>query len=121
MTEPAPVLLIVGGDPGDVGTTVAALDRRFGSDYRVLTAGSAADGVAKLHVLAGNGEHVALPPTCICRTATGSSSCREPPVCTAVSRGSCCSIWMSSTPGFRFGSCPRCSVLAHWAGSMAGW
>ena len=31
MTAPAPVLLIVGGDPGDVGTTVSALDRRFGS------------------------------------------------------------------------------------------
>jgi thioredoxin reductase (NADPH) len=60
MTGSAPVLLIVGGDPGDVGTTVSALDRRFGLDYRVLTAGSAADGVAKLQVLAGNGEQVAL-------------------------------------------------------------
>jgi thioredoxin reductase (NADPH) len=60
MTAPTPVLLIVGGGPGDVGTTASALDRRFGSDYRVLTAGSGADGVAKLQVLAGNGEQVAL-------------------------------------------------------------
>src|SRR5688572_3391050 len=60
MTAPAPILMIVGGDPGDVSTTASALDCRFGSDYRVLTASSAADGVAKLQVLAGNGEHVAL-------------------------------------------------------------
>jgi len=60
MTTPAAVLLIVGGDSRDVETTASALDRRFGSDYRVLNAGSAADGVAKLQVLAGNGEQVAL-------------------------------------------------------------
>jgi len=63
MTTPAAVLLIVGGDAHDVETTVSALDRRFGSDYRVLNAGSAADGVAKLRVLAGNGEQVALVAT----------------------------------------------------------
>jgi thioredoxin reductase (NADPH) len=60
MTSPAPVLLIVGGDPGDVGTTASALARRFGSDYQVVTAGSGADGVVKLQVLASNGEQVAL-------------------------------------------------------------
>jgi thioredoxin reductase (NADPH) len=60
MTAPAPVILIVGGDSRDVKTTTSALDRRFGSDYRVLTAGSAADGVAKLQGLAHHGEQVAL-------------------------------------------------------------
>jgi thioredoxin reductase (NADPH) len=60
MTAPAPVLLIVGGDPRDVEITASTLERRFGSDYRVLTAGSAAAGVAELHGLAGNGEQVAL-------------------------------------------------------------
>ena len=60
MTAPAPVLLIVGGDPGDVETTASALDGRFGSDYRVLTAGSAADGVAELQGLARRGEQLAL-------------------------------------------------------------
>jgi thioredoxin reductase (NADPH) len=60
MTSPAAALLIVGGDSGDVETTASALDRRFGSDYRVLTAGSAADGVAALTKLARGGEPVAL-------------------------------------------------------------
>ena len=59
-TSPAPVLLIVGGDPQDVATTASALDRRFGSDYRVLTAGSAGDGLAKLALLADRSEQVAL-------------------------------------------------------------
>ena len=60
MTAPAPVLLIVGGDPKDVQTTATALDHRFGSDYRVLTADSAADGLAKLNKLVRSGERVAL-------------------------------------------------------------
>ena len=54
------VMLIVGGDPRDVETTVAALDRRFGAHYRVQTAGSAADGLAELESLARLGEQVAL-------------------------------------------------------------
>ena len=60
MTAPAPVLLIVGGDSRDVETTASALDRRFGSDYRILTAGSAADGLAELGGLARRAEQVAL-------------------------------------------------------------
>jgi thioredoxin reductase (NADPH) len=60
MTAPAAVLLIVGGDSRDVETTASALDRRFGSDYRVLSAGSAADGLAELRGLARGGEQVAL-------------------------------------------------------------
>ena len=59
-TSPAPVLLIVGGDPKDVATTASALDRRFGSDYQVLTANSAGDGLAKLALLADRSEQVAL-------------------------------------------------------------
>ena len=60
MTGLAPVLLVVGGDPHDVQTTKAALDHRFGSDYRVLTAASAAVGVAELNTLTARGEEVAL-------------------------------------------------------------
>jgi thioredoxin reductase (NADPH) len=60
MTAPAAVLLIAGGDSRDVETTASALDRRFGSDYRVLSAGSAADGLAELRGLARGGEQVAL-------------------------------------------------------------
>ena len=62
MTSPAPVLLIVGGDPGDVGTTASALARRFGSDYQVVTAGSGADGVVKLQVLAWQRRAWSEPP-----------------------------------------------------------
>jgi thioredoxin reductase (NADPH) len=50
----------VGGDSRDVETTASALDRRFGSDYRVLTARSAADGLAQLIGLAHGGDRVAL-------------------------------------------------------------
>ena len=122
MTAPAPVILIVGGDPRDVETTASALDRRFGSDYRVLTAGSAADGLAELAGLARGGAQVALVAADLhYQTATGSSSLNGPQVCTLVSRGFCCSIWMSSTPEFRFASFPRCSAPAHSAGSTAGW
>jgi thioredoxin reductase (NADPH) len=60
MTASASVLLIVGSDPKDVQTTESALNHRFGSDYRVLTAGSAADGLAELNKLAQSGEQVAL-------------------------------------------------------------
>ena len=60
MTPSAAALLIVGGDSGDVETTASALDRRFGSDYRVLMAGSAADGIAQLTGLAHGGDQVAL-------------------------------------------------------------
>ena len=52
----APVLLTVGGDPKDVQNTAAALDHRFGPDYRVRTAGSAANGLAELEELARDGE-----------------------------------------------------------------
>jgi thioredoxin reductase (NADPH) len=54
------VLPVVGGDPEYLQTTKAALDHRFGSDYRVLTAASAAEGVAELKTLTARGEEVAL-------------------------------------------------------------
>jgi thioredoxin reductase (NADPH) len=60
MTAPAPALLIVGGDPTDVAVTASALNRRFRPDYRVVTAGSARDGLAELTKLAQRGEQVAL-------------------------------------------------------------
>ena len=60
MTASVPVLLIVGGDSRDVETTASALERRFGSDYRVLTASSAVDGLTELTGLARGGEQVAL-------------------------------------------------------------
>jgi thioredoxin reductase (NADPH) len=54
------VLLVVGADPQDVRTTAAALARRFTPDYRVLTAGSAASGLAELERLARRQDEVAL-------------------------------------------------------------
>jgi thioredoxin reductase (NADPH) len=54
------VLLVVGADPQDVRTTAAALARRFTPDYRVLTAGSAASGLAELERLARSRGEVAL-------------------------------------------------------------
>jgi thioredoxin reductase (NADPH) len=57
---PLPVLLVVGADPQDVRTTAAALARRFTPDYRVLTAGSAASGLAELERSARSRDEVAL-------------------------------------------------------------
>ena len=57
---PLPVLLVVGADPQDVRTTAAALARRFTPDYRVLTAGSAASGLAELERLARRRDEVVL-------------------------------------------------------------
>ncbi len=54
------MLLVVGADPQDVRTTAAALARRFTPDYRVLTAGSAASGLAELERLARRRDEVAL-------------------------------------------------------------
>ncbi len=54
------MLLVVGADPQDVRTTAAALARRFTPDYRVLTAGSAASGLAELQRLARSRDEVAL-------------------------------------------------------------
>jgi len=54
------VLLVVGADPQDVRTTAAALARRFTPDYRVLTAGSAASGLAELERLARRRDEVVL-------------------------------------------------------------
>jgi thioredoxin reductase (NADPH) len=53
-------MLVVGADPRDVRNTAAALDHRFAPDYRVLTADSAAAGVAELERLARAGDPVAL-------------------------------------------------------------
>ena len=54
------MLLVVGADPQDVRTTAATLARRFTPDYRVLTAGSAASGLAELERLARGRDEVAL-------------------------------------------------------------
>ncbi|HVG95887.1 MAG TPA: fused response regulator/thioredoxin-disulfide reductase, partial [Chloroflexota bacterium] len=55
-----PVVFIVDADPAARAATEAALVRRFGADYRVRTADSAAAGLAALEGLARRGEAVAL-------------------------------------------------------------
>ena len=55
-----PVLLVVDGDPQALHCTAGALDRRFAPDYRVVSAGSAAAGLAELQRLARSGDQVAL-------------------------------------------------------------
>jgi thioredoxin reductase (NADPH) len=54
------VLFIVDGDPGTRTAIREALDRRFGSDYRVLTADSAESGFQTLSQLARDRNEVAL-------------------------------------------------------------
>jgi thioredoxin reductase (NADPH) len=55
-----PALLIVDADPQARAVTEAALARRFGADYRVLTADSPQAGLDILEQLAGRGHQVAL-------------------------------------------------------------
>ena len=55
-----PVLLAVDEDPQALDALDQALTRRFGADYRVVTAASAADGLAAIERLAGEGAEVAL-------------------------------------------------------------
>lgn len=55
-----PVLLVVDGAPGDLEVVARALERRFGADYRVPTAATAAEGLDLLERLAREGVPVAL-------------------------------------------------------------
>ena len=56
----APVLLVVDANAADLATTEAALTRRFGPDFRVRTADTAAAGLAAMEELTRNGDQVAL-------------------------------------------------------------
>ena len=56
----SPVLFVVDADPEARHEVESALVRRYGSDYRVLTAGSAGEGLETLGQLAARGEDVAL-------------------------------------------------------------
>jgi thioredoxin reductase (NADPH) len=55
-----PVLLVVDASPEAAGVVAGALRRRYGADYRVLTEGSAAAGLARLEALRRGGSAVAL-------------------------------------------------------------
>jgi thioredoxin reductase (NADPH) len=55
-----PVLLVVDASPEAAGVVAGALRRRYGADYRVLTEGSAAAGLARLEALRRGGAAVAL-------------------------------------------------------------
>jgi thioredoxin reductase (NADPH) len=55
-----PVLVVVDADRQALTTTETALVRRFEPDYRVVTAGSPAAGLATLEQLASSDEDVAL-------------------------------------------------------------
>ena len=56
----APVLLVVDADAAARAATESALARRFGPDYRVLTAGAPQAGLDTLERLAAGGDQVAL-------------------------------------------------------------
>jgi thioredoxin reductase (NADPH) len=56
----SPVLFVVDADPQARAATSSALARRFGPDYRVLTADAAQAGLDALEGLAGRGDQVAL-------------------------------------------------------------
>jgi thioredoxin reductase (NADPH) len=59
-TRRLPAIVIVDADADARGAVESALSRRFGADYRVLTADSADAGLAALEHLARHGEDVAL-------------------------------------------------------------
>ena len=55
-----PVLFVADGDVHDRDVLEAALVRRFGADYRVVTAATAAEGLQALQHLAQDGDDVAI-------------------------------------------------------------
>jgi ActR/RegA family two-component response regulator len=55
-----PVVLLVDADLKSSRALEVALLRRFGADYRVMTAASSQDGIAALNTLTERGEAVAL-------------------------------------------------------------
>jgi hypothetical protein len=119
---PVAVLLVVGGDSRGVETTASALNRRFGSDYRILTAGSEANRLAELTVLACGGEQVALVAADLhLPDGDGVEFLERAAVCTTGSHGCCCRTRTTITPACRSVSCPHCSAPPHSAGSTAGW
>jgi thioredoxin reductase (NADPH) len=56
----APVLLVVDDDPRTRGFVEAELDKRYGSDYQVLVAGSAQEALRLLAALRDDGRPVAI-------------------------------------------------------------
>ncbi len=122
MTGSAPVLLVVGGDAKDVATTASALHHRFGLDYQIRTAGSAADGLTDLNERACNGEQVALVAADL--NLPDGDGVQFLEQAAGVHRGLARILLFDMddyTRGSRSGSCPRCSAPAHSAGSTAGW
>jgi thioredoxin reductase (NADPH) len=55
-----PVLLVADGTPHELDLVAAALERRFGADYSVLTAARASDALERMEALAREGAPVAL-------------------------------------------------------------
>jgi thioredoxin reductase (NADPH) len=55
-----PVLFLVGHDPGELGALRRALDRRFGTDYRILTERVPERGLSVLAALREHDEPVAV-------------------------------------------------------------
>jgi thioredoxin reductase (NADPH) len=60
MTQRRPVLFVVDADEEARRETAAALDRRFGADYRVVAVGSPQAGIDELVVLARESQDIAL-------------------------------------------------------------
>jgi thioredoxin reductase (NADPH) len=56
----APILFVVEDDPKTLASLAAALQRRFGADYRILTEQSPVSALARLEQVQDRGEEVAL-------------------------------------------------------------
>ena len=61
-----PILFVVDDDPETLASLAAALERRFGADYRVLTDRSAASALARLEQACERREEVALVVADLC-------------------------------------------------------
>ncbi len=55
-----PIFFVLTGDQAVLGTLTADLERRFGTDYRILAASSAATAMRMLEEAANTGQPVAL-------------------------------------------------------------
>jgi thioredoxin reductase (NADPH) len=68
---PEPILFVVDGDPATLDSLAAVLERRFGTDYRILTDASPASALARIEEACERDEKVALVVTDVWSSGPG--------------------------------------------------
>jgi thioredoxin reductase (NADPH) len=117
-----PALLIVDADPQARAVTESALARRFGADYRVVTANGPQAGLDALERLAEHAEQVALVAADLHLPGMdGMEFLERAHLLHRDASRSCCWPWTATTPPFPSASWRGCSGRRRSAGSTLRW